>query len=86
MGVLSPGDMLPEHEFGSVPLSSAVVKNECCHTCAPIACLLVLDRDNIKWTCLHEIKQCDGKISLDTTVLWVVGGARDVFDCICSEN
>jgi len=61
MGVLSPGDMLPEHEFGSVPLSSAVVKIGRSHICAPIACLLVLDRDNITWICLHEINDVTGR-------------------------
>lgn len=67
MGILSPGVMLPEFEVGNVPPSSAMVKNGRSHTSAPIACLHILHRDNITWTCLHELKFCDGKILLDMT-------------------
>jgi hypothetical protein len=56
------GVVLPEHEFGNVPPSSAVFKNGRSYTSAPIACLHALHWDNTTWTRLHEIKVCDGEI------------------------
>jgi len=67
MGIISPGVMLPEDEVGNIPPSSDVVKKGRSHNSVPIACLHVLHRDNITWTCVLEIKFCDGKILLDIT-------------------
>jgi hypothetical protein len=74
MGIRSPGVMLPEHEVDSVPPSSAVVKNGRRHTSVLIACLHALQTDNITWTCVNEVKFCDGKILLDrrcTLYVWL---------------
>ena len=78
--------MLPEHEVGIVPPSSAVIKNGRSHTSAPSACLHVLRRDNITWTCVLEIKFCDREIFLDVTFWRLVEGLPAMFGYIFPEN